>query len=273
MIDAHQHFWNYNPVRDTWINEEMSVLRRDFLPKDLEPILKQHHIEGTVAVQADQSETETEFLHGLAVSNSFIRGVVGWVDLRSPQVEGRLEYFKSYARVKGFRHVVQAEPDGFMDDLAFRRGVAKLEGHGYTYDILIYAHQLPEARRLVEDFPNQRFVVDHIAKPAIKARSLHPWASEMKKMGELENVWCKLSGMVTEADWNQWKESDLLPYLDVTLESFGTHRLMYGSDWPVCLCAGAYEKQFMVIRNFVAALSEAERDRLLGENAIRFYRL
>jgi L-fuconolactonase len=273
MIDAHQHFWKYNPVRDTWISEEMRVIRRDYLPKDLEPALQAHGIDGTVAVQADPSEAETEFLHGLALTNSFIKGVVGWVDLRSPRVEGRLEYYTSCAKVKGFRHVVQAEPDGFMDTPSFREGISRLEKHGYTYDILIFAPQLAEARRLVESFPNQRFVLDHMAKPAIRAKSLHPWASEMKKMGELENVWCKVSGMITEADWKQWKEPDLRPYFDVALESFGTHRLMYGSDWPVCLCAGSYEAQFKAVRNFVSTLSQAEQDRILRQNAKRFYRL
>ncbi len=273
MIDSHQHFWKYDPVRDEWITQEMKTIRRDFLPPDLKPLLDQQAIEGAVAVQADQSEAETQFLHDLAVQYSFIRGVVGWIDLGSSEVEKRLDHFKSFSKIKGFRHVVQTEPDGFMDGAAFRRGISLLEKYSYTYDILIYAPQLPEARRLANQFPNQRFVIDHIAKPAIKAGSLHPWASEMKKMGELENVWCKLSGMVTEADWQKWKPENIAPYLDLTLEAFGTHRLMYGSDWPVCLLAATYSAQLDVVNNFASQLSGSERARILGENAKRFYRL
>ncbi len=272
-IDAHQHFWKYNPIRDRWITDEMSAIRQDFLPGQLAPILKENKIEGCVSVQADQSEEETEFLIGLAKQNSFIKGVVGWVDLCSEKINERLYYFSAFKILKGFRHVVQAEPDGFLNRKEFLFGIQQLQQHNFTYDVLIYPHQLDEAIEFVAQFPNQKFVIDHLAKPNIKQNSFDSWSNGMAEIASHENVYCKLSGMVAEADWKNWKQEDFLPYLDFVIEKFGIHRVMYGSDWPVCLVAAAYQQQLSLIGNYISKLSRNEKDLIMGGNAIRFYNL
>ncbi len=272
-IDAHQHFWHYDPLRDTWITEEMSVLRRDFLPGELEAQLQGSRIDGTVAVQADQSERETEFLLALAERHPFIRGVVGWVDLRAPDMPDRLEHFSAFERFRGVRHVAQAEPDDFLtrDDVV--RGIGQLHEFGLTYDILVYAHQLPAALTLVQRLSDQPFVVDHLAKPRIREGVMQPWAEQMRELARCPNVWCKVSGLVTEADWVGWHPDDLRPYLDVVFEAFGAGRLMVGSDWPVCLLAADYARVVELIESYAAHLSANERDVLFGGTAVRFYGL
>jgi len=272
-IDAHQHFWQYDPGRDTWITAEMSRIRRDFLPGDLAAVLSESRIDGTVAVQADQSERETEFLLGLAEQHPLIRGVVGWVDLRAPDLPARLERFLTFDRFRGVRHVAQAEPDDFLarDDVA--RGIARLGPLGLTYDILVYAHQLPAALALVERIPDQPFVVDHLAKPAIRGGLLDPWARHMRELAACSHVCCKVSGLVTEADWQRWQPEDLRPYLDVVFETFGADRLMFGSDWPVCLLAASYRRVVELIEDYARHLSAVDQERLFGGTAIRFYGL
>jgi L-fuconolactonase len=274
MIDAHQHFWKYNPERDAWITEEMQVIRKDFFPDDLAPILELNGISGTVAVQADQSIEETEFLLGLANANHFIKGVVGWVNLSSASVEKDLERFSADSKLKGFRHVVQAETDpDFLNRPEFIRGIKALQKNNYTYDILIYQHQLPMAVKFAKQFPDQPFVMDHIAKPLIKAGIWKDWAEQIRALASLPNVLCKISGMVTEADWPDWKPSDFKIYLDVVSEAFGSARLMYGSDWPVCLVAADYQRQLSLVQDYFKSWSLTEQAAIFGGNAIRFYKL
>jgi len=272
-IDAHQHFWNYDPVRDAWITDEMSVLRRDFFPDELRTYLADSGIDGTVAVQADQSERETEFLLQLAERHPFIRGVVGWVDLRAIDLRDRLEHFSAFERFRGVRHIAQAEPDDFLqwDDVV--RGIGRLREFGLTYDILVYAHQIPAAIALAERLPDQPFVVDHLAKPRIREGAVDPWAKYTRELASHPNVCCKVSGLVTEADWARWRPEDIHPYLDVVFEAFGPGRLMFGSDWPVCLVAADYQRVVELVEDYVGHLSQAERDDLFGGTAIRFYGL
>src|SRR5215831_12123882 len=242
-IDSHQHFWRYEEKKDAWITDEMAVLKRDFLPQNLLPELQANRMDGTVVVQTAQSEQETMFLLNLAAEHNQIDGVVGWVDLRSPDLPERLEYFHQFEKLSGFRHIVQSEPDDrFMLQRDFLRGIAALKRFDFTYDILIYPRQLPAALELVAKFPEQRFVIDHLAKPLIRSKSLSPWSDEIRRLGTNQNVYCKLSGLTTEADWSHWCEDDFKPYLDAVFDAFGPDRLMFGSDWPVCLLAGAYAR-------------------------------
>jgi len=272
-IDSHQHFWKFDPVRDSWIDETMQNIQRDFLPEDLQPILKENQFEGCVAVQASQSEEETHFLLDLASKNDFIKGVVGWIDLRNENIEERLQFFSNQKKLKGFRHVVQGEPDDFMFGKAFRKGIQALKPFDYTYDILIFERQLSAAISLVKDFPNQRFVIDHIAKPDIKSGSIDSWKKGIEEIAKYDNVYCKISGMVTEADWKNWKPEDLKPYLDVIFENFSIDKLMYGSDWPVLNVASDYNEVVKTLENYVAEFSIEDQNKIWFENAIAFYNL
>ena len=272
-IDSHQHFWKYNPTRDAWITDQMKVIQRDFLPHDLAPILKENILDGCVTVQADQSETETQFLLELAAKNDFVKGVVGWVDLRSDELHKRLEFYSDFKKLKGFRHIVQAEPVGFMRGAEFSKGIGALRQYNFTYDILIYPHQIQDAIWLVSHHPDQKFVVDHLAKPNIREKEFNSWSAQMKELASHTNVYCKLSGMVTEANWDKWTNEDFKPYLDFIINHFGTNRIMYGSDWPVCLLAAYYHKQLNILEEFLLTFSSSEIDKIMGENAIRFYNL
>jgi len=269
-IDAHQHFWRYDAARHTWITPEMSLLRRDWMPEHLRPELSAAGIDATIAVQADSSEQETHFLLDLARNNSEIAGVVGWVDLAAANITDRLEHFAQFKTLKGFRHVAQSEPDDrFLVRDPFLRGIASLAAYDFSYDILIYPRQLPAAAELVRRFPDQRFVVDHLAKPSIKTGEMEPWATGMRTIAENDNVFCKLSGLVTEAAWTGWVPGDFAPYLDVVFEAFGADRLMFGSDWPVCLLAARYAQVKQLIEDY----SASDRDKIFGQNAARFYGL
>lgn len=270
-IDAHQHFWHYRPERDTWIDEEMAVLKTDFLPNQLLPELQANNFHGSIAVQTDQSEEETRFLLELAAQHRSIYGVVGWVDLRAENVAERLEAFSSQQKLRGFRHIVQVEPDDFMLRRDFRRGIGCLEEFGFVYDILIYARQMPAAIDLVSGFSEQRFVIDHIAKPAIKTKDYQSWARDLRAIASNRNVYCKLSGLVTEADWRHWSNADFEPYLDVAFEAFGADRLMFGSDWPVCLLAATYRQVVKVVSDYMSGVSLIDRDKIFGLNAAHFY--
>jgi L-fuconolactonase len=273
-IDSHQHFWKFDPVRDSWIDNTMSVIQRDFMPVDLETILKKYSIDGCVAVQADQSETETEFLLGLAESHDFIKGVVGWVDLRADNVGKRLEYFSRFTKLKGFRHVLQGEADrALMLNPQFTKGISALKAYDFTYDILIFPDQLGYTHQFVKTYGGHRFVIDHIAKPDIKTKNIEKWANGIKAIAKNENVWCKVSGMITEADWYGWVLSDFEPYLDVVFEAFSAKRVMFGSDWPVCNVAGGYQQMLSVVKNYTSKLSADEQTRFWGLNAIEFYKL
>ncbi|MBL0738629.1 amidohydrolase family protein [Flavobacterium sp. GN10] len=272
-IDSHQHFWKFDPVRDSWIDETMQNIQRDFLPEDLQPLLNANHFEGCVAVQASQSEEETHFLLDLASKNDFIKGVVGWIDLRNENIEERLKFFSDQKKLKGFRHVVQGEADDFMFGAEFRRGIAVLKPFNYTYDILIFERQLPAAISLVKDFPNQKFVIDHIAKPDIKSETIFSWKSGIEEIAKYDNVWCKISGMVTEADWKNWKPEDLKPYLDVVFENFSADKLMYGSDWPVLNVASDYSEVVKTLEDYISKFSIEDQNKIWFENAKEFYKL
>ena len=273
-VDAHQHFWNFNPVRDSWITDDMQVIRRDFLPADLQPLLQQQQIDGCVAVQADQSEDETFFLLGHASANDFIKGVVGWIDLRAENVEERLEYFSRFSKLKGFRHIIQAEPeDDFLLRDDFCRGISFLAKYNFTYDILVFPKHLPYVSKFVKCFPEQSFIIDHLAKPYIKDKKIDEWKKNIQQVAQFPNVYCKLSGMVTETAWNNWTINDFKSYIDIVLESFGTGRVMFGSDWPVCLLAASYKQCCEVLEMNTEYLSASYKNRLWGENAIEFYNL
>ena len=273
-IDSHQHFWKFDPVRDSWIDSSMSAIQRDFYPDDLKTILDKNGIDGCMAVQADQSETETEFLLGLAENNDFIKGVVGWVDLRAGDIARRLEYFSQFKKLKGFRHVLQGEADrALMLTPSFTNGINALRVHDFTYDILIFPDQLGYTHQLVKTFSGRRFVIDHIAKPDIKNKNIEKWANGIKAIAKHDNVWCKVSGMVTEADWQNWQQTDFEPYLDTVFEAFGTKKVMFGSDWPVCNVAGGYDKMIAIVKNYTAKLSNDDQDRFWGLNAAEFYKL
>jgi L-fuconolactonase len=273
-IDSHQHFWRYNPIRDAWITDAMSVLKRDFLPEELQEQCHANCIDASIAVQASQSEDETLFLLKLAENNQQIAGVVGWVDLMSPQIDERLKFFSSYEKLRGFRHIAQAEPDDrFLVRSDFMRGISRLRQFGFTYDILIYPKQLPAAIDLVSKFPDQRFVIDHLAKPEIKSRDIKFWATHVSRIAESPNVFCKLSGLVTEADWQNWKPADFKPYLDVVTDAFGPDRVMFGSDWPVCLLAASYAQVKKITEDYLHDYTSAEKENVFGGNATRFYGL
>lgn len=274
VIDAHQHFWIYDAVRDSWIDDRMTVIRRDFLPADLKSVLDKHAIDGCVAVQANQSVAETDFLLGLAAENDFIKAVVGWVDLRAGNIEEQLTDYHSCTKLKGFRHVLQGEADrALMLKPAFMHGIKELERYNLTYDILIFPDQLIYAEELISSFPNQKFVIDHIAKPLIAKSEITAWRKDIEAVSQHENVWCKVSGMVTEADWLNWQETDFAPYLDVVFEAFGTKRLMFGSDWPVCNVAGGYDRMITIVKNYSSKLSADEQNDFWGNNAIEFYNI
>lgn len=272
-IDSHQHFWKYDPIRDSWIDASMENLRRDFLPDDLEGLLKQNGIDGCIAVQADQSEEETEFLLQLTKENSFIKGVVGWVDLCAPNVSKRLDYFSKNPHFKGVRHILQAENEDFMLQESFQHGMAQLKQFDLSYDILVFPNQLKNSIILIERFLYQRFVVDHLAKPYIKDRKIDEWKADIYALAKYPNVYCKLSGMVTEADWNNWKPNEIYPYIDVILSAFGPERIMYGSDWPVCLLAGQYNEVLGIVEDYIIKLTEDEQKAIMGNTAINFYKL
>ena len=271
-VDAHQHFWQYTAAEYPWIGEGMERLACDYLPADLAPLLAAEGLAGSIAVQSRQTVDETRWLLDLATKHREILGVVDWVDLRSEDVGGQLQEFASNPRFVGVRHVVQDEPDvRFLLGEAFVRGVRQLHGYGLTYDLLLFVPQLPAAVELVGMIPEQRFVLDHLAKPQVKLGSLAPWRADIQALARHSNVTCKLSGMVTEAAWQGWKREDFTPYLEIALDAFGPARLMYGSDWPVCLLAAEYSDVFGIVADFLGRLSEAEREQILGTTAVRFY--
>ncbi len=273
-VDAHQHFWRYDPSRHGWIDDSMSTIRRDFLPGELAGIYQRNGIDGCVSVQVDQNESENDFMLALARQHSFIKGIVGWVDLRSHSIEERLEHYATEKLIKGFRHIVQGESDpNFLLGQDFDRGISHLSKHGFIYDILVYHHQLVQVAPFVSKHPKQQFIIDHLAKPAIKNGEIKQWEKYMRSIAQYENVYCKLSGMVTEADFHRWTYEQLEPYIQVVLEAFTPSRVVYGSDWPVCLVAASYEQQLGVVRRAIDKLSTSERAKVLGENAVRFYHL
>ena len=274
IIDSHQHFWNYEPVKHQWIDDCMLTIRRDFAPCDLKKVYDTNGIDGCIAVQADQTLEETDFLLKLSEENDFIKGIVGWIDLRASDIDTVLKTYSKHKKIKGFRHVVQGEPDhNFLLRPNFLRGISALEKYNFTYDILIFPHQLGATLEFVKKFPNQKFVIDHIAKPYIKDGFYDGWATLMLEIGKLPNVYCKLSGMITEADFKTWTPAQIAPYMSLVLKAFGANKLMFGSDWPVCLVAGNYKSVKKIVSNFIENLSSREQSAIMGGNAIEFYNI
>lgn len=271
-IDAHQHFWSYNATDYVWMGPEHEVLRRDFLPSDLSPLVKSAGFSGTIAVQARQLVEETRWLLELADSNGLIRGVVGWVDLRSEGLISQIQLFANHPKLVGVRHVVHDEPDDqFVLRPEFIRGISSLSAFELTYDLLLFPRHLRPAIELVDKFPSQSFVVDHIAKPPIRDGRFSPWREEICELAQRSNVFCKVSGMVTEADQRAWKYEDFVPYLDIVMEAFGPNRCMIGSDWPVCTLAGEYEQVMGIVVRYLESFSEDERSAVLGGTCTDFY--
>jgi len=273
-IDAHQHFWRYDPVEYAWTGGAESPISKHFMPEDLVPHMKEHGIDGTVAVQARDSLQENDLLLGLAEAHDWILGVVGWVDLCASDVRAQLERYAPHPKFKGVRHMVQSEPDdAFMLREDFGRGIALLEEFGLTYDILIFPRHLPYATELAKRYPNQKFVLDHIAKPDIKNGTLEPWRTDFRELAKLDNVWCKVSGMVTEAAWGSWRPEHFEPYLETAFEAFGEKRIMFGSDWPVCKLSAEYDRTIGLVENHIGSWSPDARNRIMGENCAAFYGL
>lgn len=273
-IDSHHHYWRYNPVEYDWIDDSMKVIRTDFLPEKLEQTIREAGIDGVISVHARQSVEETDWLIEMAHQNKFMKGVVGWLPLIQNDIEAYLEKYSGEILLKGLRHVVQGEPDPeFILKNDFNRGISLLKKYSLVYDILIFERQLPNTIRFVDQHPNQSFVLDHIAKPLIGRNELSPWKENIQELAKRENVSCKISGMVTEADFISWTPEQLQPYFDIVLEVFGPTRLLFGSDWPVCLVATSYKNWADLVRKTISSFSETEQAKIMGENAVRIYDL
>jgi L-fuconolactonase len=275
IVDSHNHFWRYNPKEYDWITNNMQVLKRDFFPEQLKVEFDKTGVSYTVAVQARQTVEENDFLLDLADNSSgIVKGVVGWVNLQDPEVERDIERYAANKIFVGVRHIVQGEKDEkFMLREEFLNGVYLLKKYGLTYDILIHQQQLPLAVRFCEKFPDHKLVLDHIAKPLINQGDLEPWKSFIKEIARHPHLYCKVSGLVTEADWKNWKEDDFKPYLEVIFEEFGADRIMFGSDWPVCLLAGSYGKVQNLLQIYISQLSMVEQEKIMGLNTKYFYNL
>jgi len=273
-IDAHQHFWLYNAVKDAWITDEMHVIQRNFLPNDIGQTLKDNAFDGVVAVQADQSLQETEFLLELAQVYKLIKGIVGWVDLCSPSVEEHLQHFSTSPLIKGFRHIIEAEPDpDFLIRDDFQRGIEALTKYNYTYDLLIKPRHFASTLACVEKNPQQKFMLDHMAKPAIKSQAFGEWGIFIQELAKFPNVYCKISGLATEADWDNWTLADFEPYIKHVITSFGKDRICFGSDWPVSLLAASYEESITIAKHMLGDFTEEEAKGFWGGVATSFYGL
>ena len=273
-IDSHHHFWQYEPVEYSWMNEQMEILKQNYGPEDLYKQIKNAGIDGVLSVQASQSLKETDKLLSHSQEYDFIKGVVGWFPLADSNVESLLERYASNPWLKGVRHVVQDEPDDrFILGSDFNRGVSLLKDLNLVYDILIYERQLAASIEFVDRHPDLVFVLDHVAKPRIKDAMFEPWATQIKDLSQRENVFCKLSGMATEANWQDWSLDDLQPYMETALSCFGPERMMFGSDWPVARLAVEYERWVGICRNFISTLSTDEKIMIEGKNAVEVYKL
>jgi L-fuconolactonase len=273
VIDAHHHLWRYSASEYGWIDDGMAVLRRDFLPVDLGIEVAKANVDGTVTVQARQTLEETGWLLELARSYETIRGVVGWAPIAASDFESSMEMLRADPKLVGLRHVVQAEPKGFLDGADFNRGIRAMQNTGLVYDLLIVDGQLEEAIRFVDRHPRQTFVLDHIAKPKIAAAEIEPWRTRIRELGKRSNVSCKLSGMVTEDSWSEWSIESLRPYLETVVEAFGPDRLMAGSDWPVCLVATSYSRWWQLLRDYFAGFTDDECADIFGTTAVKIYNL
>lgn len=271
VIDSHVHFWNYNKTDLPWINRSMKILQQDYLPSDIELTLKRNHVDGCIAVQAMTAEVETRFLAELARTHPVIKGVVGWTDLRAKDAGKKLSEFKDYLSIVGVRHIVQSEADDFLYDEKFREGISMLKELGYTYDLLIYPRQIKAATDLVNAFPDQIFILDHCAKPDVKHKEMEKWREGIIDLATYPNIYCKLSGLITEATWKEWSAGDFYPYLDVIFESFGVQRLMFGSDWPVMLLSGIYVQWKSLLEKYMESFLQEEKEAVFGLNAMKTY--
>ncbi len=273
MIDSHVHFWNYNEIRDSWIDESMQVIRRDFLPKDIDPILKSNNVEGIIVVQADQSEEETDFLVRLSNDYAKIYGKVGWIDLLDQNLNQKLEQYQNTKIIKGWRHIVQAEPPGFLTNPLFVKNVKTLGTKNYTYGILVYHFQLPEVLEFVSKLPNQPLILNHLGKPDLKSLEFDNWKKQISELSKFENVYCKLSGLVTEAHAGQWNKEMLWPYMDLAIETFGVERVMFGSDWPVMLLNTNYTEWLNLVKAYTQQFTPNEQRKILSDNALKCYNI
>jgi L-fuconolactonase len=274
IIDSHQHFWNYDPIKDSWIDDSMSVLKKDYLPKELKEIYEINSVDGCISVQADQSEDETIFLLNQASKNTFIKGIVGWLDIKSPKLDESLSFYSKNHIFKGLRHIVQDEKENdFMLNSDFQRGLSCLNKYNLTYDILIKDYQMDQTIKMVKKNPNQIFILDHIAKPKILKTIDSLWKKNILELSSNENVYCKVSGLVTETEFLKWKINDFIPYLEVVFEAFGTDRIMYGSDWPVCLLASDFKDTLNILNYYTSSFSENEKNKVMSINAINEYNL
>ena len=271
-LDTHQHFWTYDPIRHDWIDDQMQNLQRNFSPDDLEPLLARHGFDGCIAVQVDQTDAETHHLLDIAQRHDFVQGVVGWVDLQDPAIDATLEGLAHHDMLCGFRHIVQGETDpNFLLRPDVLHGVHALKRHNFTYDILVYPHQLGAVLEFVRQVPDQKLVIDHMAKPYIANGYMDGWRLLIEAIASYPNVHCKVSGLITEAHWTNWTYDDVAPYLDVVFTAFGIDRVMYGSDWPVCLLAGTYNDVYGLVNRYTAGFSASERDQFFGLNGQAFY--
>lgn len=273
MIDTHVHFWNFDPVRDNWINDDMQIIRQDFAPENLLDIYSDLNIEGCIAVQASQSEEENHFLLKLADGHEIIKGIVGWVDLRDPNLDERLSYWQNYKAIKGWRHVLQAESRDFILNPAFIAGVKQLKKYNYTYDLLCYHNQLDAIIEMVDQIPEQPFVLDHCGKPDVKSQDISGWTKKIKILAANPNIHCKVSGLLAEADWHNWREKELFNCFDVVFEAFGPERVMYGSDWPVMLISRPYQDWFNLVHKYTEKFNTAEKRMIFSDNAKAFYKI
>jgi L-fuconolactonase len=271
VLDSHVHFWKYNKADFPWIDKNMKILQKDYLPTEFESTLKRNNVDGCIAVQAATAEVETRFLAELAKTHLIIKGVVGWTDFKANNVNAKLSELKQYPAIVGLRHIVQSEPDDFLYDEKFREGISLLKEYGYTYDLLIYPRQLQAATEFVRAFPDQPFIIDHCAKPDIKNRQMDAWRKGITDLAMFPNVSCKLSGLITEAGWKDWSPADFYPYLDVVFESFGSDRLMFGSDWPVMLLSGIYVQWKSLLEKYMERFLPEEKEAVFGLTAKRIY--
>lgn len=274
IVDAHNHFWKYDAQQYAWISDQIAPMKKDFYPAELKAEMDKNGVSASVAIQARHSEFDTTFLLEQAEINPFIQGVVGWVDLTKADVEQSLDWYVRFPKLVGIRHLLPDEADEqFMLRKDFLEGAALLKEYDLTYDLLLTEQHLPQAIKFMEYFPDQKMILDHIAKPLIKAGKMEPWATYIKALAQNKNLYCKLSGLVTEADWQNWKEEDIKPYLDVVFEAFGASRLVYGSDWPICLLAANYTRVLELIKDYIAPLETKEQEMIMGLNAIQFYNI
>jgi len=273
-IDAHQHFWNHDPIKHFWINDDMKVIKRDFSPGDLAPLLKESKFDGTIAVQADETMAETTFLLDLARKNDYIKAVVGWVDLRKEAVEEDLLMLKSQQKLAGFRCIMQGtEDEAYLKNSVFLKNVSRLTQFDFTYDLLVFHNQMESLVRFTDKLQDNRLILDHIGKPDIKNKQIKQWREQLRILSSNPNIYCKLSGMLTEADHQRWTYDDIMPYMETAAEYFGVDRLCFGSDWPVCLLAGSFKQVHDVVDRFVEQLNTTEREKIFGTNTAAFYKI